>query len=254
MPLPTVNCGDCGAPMALAIAADGPREGRPLWSCETDGCGATHGAHPDGTPLGVPGDAPTRAARRRAHDAFDRLWRLGYVETRSDAYDWLRKTLRLSEEEAHIGRFGVDRCWFVIRLCDAFVSRSTPSESPIVLAILDPWGLASPGTDPEQLRGVGPPPGPALLDQAAPAQAFEPKSRGQCDGCKDVHVELDFAPLDTESEAAEGYPSVGLVCRSCFLELTDPRHRRGFTRKAAPAAAPPPPLDDTPAFEAAEDF
>ena len=67
-------------------------------------CDATHGAHPDVKPLGIPADKPTKQARIRAHEAFDRLWKRGR-RSRSQAYAWLREAMDLTEDEAHIGRF-----------------------------------------------------------------------------------------------------------------------------------------------------
>jgi hypothetical protein len=79
-----------------------------------EGCSAKHGAHQDGDragqPLGLPGDAETREARQRAHQAFDQLWLDGLLMTRKAAYRWLRKVLRLKKSEAHIGMLTVEQC------------------------------------------------------------------------------------------------------------------------------------------------
>ena len=112
MPAPTQppTCAECGAPMVLRTARKGPGAGRCFWGCSTfPRCRATHGAHPDGRPLGVPGDRATKAARIRAHDAFDPIWRSGVI-SRSGAYRWMRRALGLSEAEAHIGRFTIAQC------------------------------------------------------------------------------------------------------------------------------------------------
>jgi hypothetical protein len=76
-------------------------------------CDLAVGAHDDGTPLGIPADQPTRNARVRAHEAFDKLWRGGNI-SRVTAYQWLRKTMGMTPDEAHIGRFNVEQCERVV--------------------------------------------------------------------------------------------------------------------------------------------
>jgi hypothetical protein len=41
--------------------------------------------------------------------------------TQSQAYKWLRKKLRLTRDECHIGRFGVEQCEEVIRVSQDFL-------------------------------------------------------------------------------------------------------------------------------------
>ncbi len=77
-------------------------------------CDATHTAHPNGEPLGIPGDKATKAARIRAHDAFDTLWKDNGPMKRGQAYRWMQKTLDLTPDEAHIGRFDIPMCERVI--------------------------------------------------------------------------------------------------------------------------------------------
>jgi ssDNA-binding Zn-finger/Zn-ribbon topoisomerase 1 len=61
----------CGAPMELKSGPYGSFYACTKWPA----CDGKIGAHPSGAPLGVPGNAATRAARKRAHAEFDRLWR-----------------------------------------------------------------------------------------------------------------------------------------------------------------------------------
>lgn len=90
---------------------------RKFWSCSTwPKCNGIHGAHPDGRPLGIPGDAETKKARIRAHDAFDAVWR-GRKWSRSHGYRWLREQLEITKTECHIGNFDVETCERVISLC-----------------------------------------------------------------------------------------------------------------------------------------
>jgi len=100
-----LRCPECAAPMLLKRSRYGLFYGCSAWPR----CTGTHGAHPNGKPLGTPADRATKLARIRAHDAFDQLWRGGGM-TRKQAYAWLRRTLGLSKHEAHIGRFDVATC------------------------------------------------------------------------------------------------------------------------------------------------
>lgn len=73
-------------------------------------CSGTHGAHPDGSPLGIPADKATREARIRAHRAFDLLWRRGSTSGRRRAYRALMRLMGISKAGAHIGRFTMEQC------------------------------------------------------------------------------------------------------------------------------------------------
>lgn len=112
--LPLVVCGECGAPMVLRETTKYPnKDGSPkkFWGCSTfPACRGVHGAHQDsGKPLGVPGDGPTKAARIRAHAAFDTLWKGGAM-SRTRAYEWMRTVMELEKREAHIGKFTAAQC------------------------------------------------------------------------------------------------------------------------------------------------
>lgn len=105
-----LKCADCDHSMYLdASAYNGLR-----YLCSVPRCGGTHGAHPDGSPLGVPADRKTRQARIAAHRAFDSLWSNG--AQRLDAYDWLAKALGIKPEECHFALFDRARCERVIEL------------------------------------------------------------------------------------------------------------------------------------------
>lgn len=97
----------------------GSRFGR-FWGCSRyPQCKGTHGAHPDGRPLGKPADLATKKARTRAHAAFDALWRgahRGGGMTRAEAYEWLTAAMG-STEQVHIGALTIEECDQVVRLC-----------------------------------------------------------------------------------------------------------------------------------------
>lgn len=108
-----------------------------LWLCvECDayvGChakGATVGKKiSNGTlPLGVPAKKELRALRKRAHDAFDKLWAhtpgsIPVYESRTKAYQWMAQVLGLPKEKAHIAYLLDDDCLFLI---EAATDKTTP--------------------------------------------------------------------------------------------------------------------------------
>lgn len=100
-------CPDCGGVMALRESRFGL-----FYGCENfPACRATHGAHPDGKPLGIPADRETKKARIAAHKAFDRMWRGPKSDcSRGEAYRRLQLLMNLSADEAHIGRFTKAQC------------------------------------------------------------------------------------------------------------------------------------------------
>lgn len=120
-----VPCGDCGSPMELRAS----RYGRFYGCTRYPECRGTHGAHPDGSPLGQPADHATRAARMRAHAAFDRIWRMapdsypgltveracGIAKRRM--YSWLQEQLELDKDACHIAKMDVAQCEQVVSVC-----------------------------------------------------------------------------------------------------------------------------------------
>jgi hypothetical protein len=72
-------------------------------------CKGSHGAHPDGSPLGTPADKETKRARIRAHFFFDRLWHEG-IMTRTEAYAMLAEALHVKPIFAHIALMDATMC------------------------------------------------------------------------------------------------------------------------------------------------
>lgn len=117
-----IRCPECGARMVLRETAKFryPNSGSPrrFYGCSNyPECKATHGAHPDGRPLGVPGDAATKQARIRAHNAFF-LYCEKHGLSRGEGYEWLQKSLGMAANECHIGRFDAETCEIVVGLCE----------------------------------------------------------------------------------------------------------------------------------------
>lgn len=108
-----LKCPECGAPLQLRGGKYGLFYGCKTW--QTTGCEGGISAHPNGTPMGVPGNKATRQARRMTHALFDRLWRFAPTQRqqkrkRNAAYKWLRRELGLTKEECHIGNFSIEQC------------------------------------------------------------------------------------------------------------------------------------------------
>ena len=105
-------CPECGARMKLRNSKYGL-----FYGCtKFPECKATHGAHKDGEPLGIPANKETKEARIRAHDAFDRLWKPDKSK-RGELYLWLAKELGIPSMNCHIGSFDKETCEKVIMLC-----------------------------------------------------------------------------------------------------------------------------------------
>ena len=105
-------CPQCGGVLKLVRST---KFNRLFYGCRNfPHCDCSHGAHSDGSPLGIPVDKATRKARIRAHKVFDRLWQpvegRDALMSRPQAYTWLRKAMQLAPDEGHIGSFDLDSC------------------------------------------------------------------------------------------------------------------------------------------------
>lgn len=150
-----------------------------FWQCWP--CDAYVGTHKNSAvhmPLGRLANKDLREWRRRAHSAFDPLWKSGRMK-RKDAYALMCTALEIQPHQAHIGKFNVVDCkrlvewfeveWFkvmrvgakirfpghVLRVVDtgnferhgAFqdaVARVVVEEGPLVkvgMHIRTPWGM-----------------------------------------------------------------------------------------------------------------
>lgn len=121
----SLPCPECGGLMILKESEYGKFYGCAQWP----DCDCTHGAHPNGEPLGVPANKETRLARMAAHEAFD-LMRVATGFKRSKAYAWMRWRMRMSNDDCHIGKFDVPTCEKVIQVCEEEAAR---------VGFGDPW-------------------------------------------------------------------------------------------------------------------
>lgn len=73
-----VRCPDCGSLMVLRETSKyktRDNRNKKFYGCSAfPVCRAIHGAHPDGRPLGVPGDVETKRLRIRVHAEAERVW------------------------------------------------------------------------------------------------------------------------------------------------------------------------------------
>ncbi len=118
-----LDCPECDGRMILRKSNKYPR---PFYGCTRfPKCRATHGAHPNGAPLGIPANAETKQWRIKAHTAFDPLWGRDdqYVSNRQGnrivAYRWLAHQLGIPDwqRDCHIGMFNIEQCQQVIAAC-----------------------------------------------------------------------------------------------------------------------------------------
>ena len=95
-------------------------------------CWAYVGVHKGTTqPLGRLADDELRYWKKRAHSAFDPVWKERFERknkidstykkgmARGGRYKRLSELMNLSRKECHIGMFGVEQCKTVVKLCNA---------------------------------------------------------------------------------------------------------------------------------------
>lgn len=83
-------------------------------------CDAYVGVHRsgwlEGKPLGTLANAELRKLRQETHKVFDALWnRQGAPLSRTDAYAWLARVMRLPARLSHIAMFNADQCRHAIQ-------------------------------------------------------------------------------------------------------------------------------------------
>lgn len=100
----------------VRLAARDTEHGKQFY-CPFQGCDVVQW---DGS-TSTPADYATRQARRKAHMAFDTLWKSKSL-SRGQAYTLLAKFMRLPKRSVHIGMFNVEQCAEVLR----FVNERMP--------------------------------------------------------------------------------------------------------------------------------
>ena len=93
-----------------------------LYQCQN--CNARVGCHKGTTrPLGDVANEILRLKRIEAHQVLDAYWQKQHI-SRTKAYQWLARELKLPEEDTHIGGFEIDTCQRVIDLCRAKMDKA----------------------------------------------------------------------------------------------------------------------------------
>lgn len=77
------------------------------------------GCNKYGEPLGTLADAFTRYWRKKAHAAFDPIWKSKTL-TRTQAYSMLSDRLGIEVDECHIGQFDAKTCKRAVIISDAY--------------------------------------------------------------------------------------------------------------------------------------
>lgn len=106
------------------------------WLCRD--CQAWVGCHKgskDNKPLGRLANAELRAARRKAHLYFDRLWEAKMNKegcsksfARQAGYAWLADSLGLPPGKCHIAWMDVEQCEGVVKVCSRFLKKAAISQ------------------------------------------------------------------------------------------------------------------------------
>lgn len=116
-------CDYCWNQSALASSSVvyGGRDFGPIYLCLCQPDLAYVGCHKWTTrPLGRLANGELREWKKRAHAAFDLIWKPGsdvLLMNRSQAYSWLAMKLGIDKSECHIGMFDVDMCKRVVDIC-----------------------------------------------------------------------------------------------------------------------------------------
>jgi predicted RNA-binding Zn-ribbon protein involved in translation (DUF1610 family) len=124
---PEVKCPDCGAEMILRetkkFIYPNSKKPRKFYGCSRyPECKATHGAHPDGKPLGTPGDSETKLHRRQVHIKMDEILSLtGW--SKGEYYSWVAERLGWPEPSVHAGGMNIDQCKAVVAVISEEIER-----------------------------------------------------------------------------------------------------------------------------------
>lgn len=93
-----------------------------FWGCTGwPDCDCKHGAHPDGSPMGVPGNQEVRALRIEVHRICDEIWGKGKDCDKKAMYRWLKR----NTSKGHISHMLKDELLETKRLLMIYKVRST---------------------------------------------------------------------------------------------------------------------------------
>lgn len=102
-----LTCADCGAPMQLVSEYE-----KPHYRCMAyPSCAGRHGAHPDGTPLGIPANQVTRRLRMDVHAVLNAVWSWEDSLARAACYRWLEHV-----SIGHVARMDAEECTRILSM------------------------------------------------------------------------------------------------------------------------------------------
>lgn len=110
-------CPECGSPMELCFSwkhrlKTGRR--RPFYRCVNyPECPGTHGAHPNGAPLGIPGDTETKKLRTILHEELAKKWPRNKKWAREATCFWLKEN---GFNDGHIGKMSAEECRSALKM------------------------------------------------------------------------------------------------------------------------------------------
>jgi ssDNA-binding Zn-finger/Zn-ribbon topoisomerase 1 len=91
-------------------------QNKKFYSCiNFPNCNGSHGASPEGEPLGVPATKEVKDWRIKAHNAFDKLWKNGKM-TKNEAYSWISN--KMAKKKIHIGELDKIDCEKIIQIVE----------------------------------------------------------------------------------------------------------------------------------------
>lgn len=123
-----LKCPECGAAMELVFTNYRYRDGKrkPKYQCiHHPGCKGSHGAHPNGAPLGIPGEAKTKLLRQSLHEIFEIKYPGTIQRVRMKTGLWLLG----HGFPAHIGEMNADQCRAAIHMIINKNARSEDEKS-----------------------------------------------------------------------------------------------------------------------------
>lgn len=104
-------CPECGSPMEIVFSNRFRyRNGTPriFYRCyKHPECKGSHGAHPNGAPLGKPANKETRDLRRKLHEQLDKKFPWKFKRGRIQTGSWLKKN---NFGDGHVAHMNADEC------------------------------------------------------------------------------------------------------------------------------------------------
>jgi hypothetical protein len=116
------TCPVCASPASIreSFIIYGRNYGLALICERFPACDTFVGCHQEsGLPKGTMANAELRDMRKRAHAAFDPMWKSG-EQSRHWAYHWLATKLGLPMQKCHIGMFDVATCRRVVEVVKTY--------------------------------------------------------------------------------------------------------------------------------------